>query len=87
MSDLRTGGDAVGSARRHAPDVIDLREEGALQPAVTGGKAAALARAVRAGIDALPGVVLTTTFSAGRRPRSACARPPSGAGGLRPRRR
>ena len=32
--------------------MIDLREEGALQPAVTGGKAAALARAVRAGIDA-----------------------------------
>jgi pyruvate,water dikinase len=63
MSDLRTGHDAVGTARRHAPDVIDLREEGALQPAVTGGKAAALARAVRAGIDALPGVVLTTTFS------------------------
>ena len=87
MSDLRTGGDAVGSARRHSPDVIDLREEGALQPAVTGGKAAALARAVRAGIDALPGVVLTTNFSQAVDHGQRRARPPSGARSLRARRR
>ena len=63
MSDLRTGDDAAGRARRPRHDVIDLRDDAALQPAVTGGKAAALAQAVRAGIDTLPGVVLTTRFS------------------------
>src|SRR3954471_11311174 len=64
MSDLRTGEGAVGSgARTSSPDVIDLRDDSALSSSVTGGKAAALARAVRAGIDTLPGVVLTTRFS------------------------
>ena len=87
MSDLRTGGDAVGSARRHSPDVIDLREEGALQPAVTGGKAAALARAVRAGLDDAAGRRPHHRLLGGGRPRPARARPPSGAGGVRTGRR
>jgi pyruvate,water dikinase len=45
------------------PFVVDLGEEAALDVALTGGKSAALARATRGGIAALPGVVLTTAFS------------------------
>ena len=43
--------------------VLDLREDDALDPAVVGGKAAALARAARGGLTPLPGMVLTTAFA------------------------
>ncbi|HEX5094648.1 MAG TPA: PEP/pyruvate-binding domain-containing protein, partial [Acidimicrobiia bacterium] len=43
--------------------MIDLREEAALDPALTGGKSANLARAALGGLSTLPGVVLTTAFS------------------------
>src|SRR5688500_9986564 len=42
--------------------VVELDDEAALASALTGGKAAALARAAGAGLDTLPGVVLTTAF-------------------------
>lgn len=42
--------------------VVELPDESAVDPALTGGKAAALARAANAGIPTLPGVVLTTAF-------------------------
>jgi pyruvate,water dikinase len=45
------------------PFVVDLREPAAFDPALTGGKAAALARAANGGIATLPGLVLTTAFS------------------------
>jgi pyruvate,water dikinase len=45
------------------PFVVDLGDDAARQPAVTGGKAAALARGSTAGLATLPGVVLTTAFS------------------------
>jgi pyruvate,water dikinase len=64
MSDLRLdGNDADPRGYGAADPVIDLRDDASLEPALTGGKAASLARAARAGIDALPGVVLTTAFS------------------------
>src|SRR5688500_1916743 len=44
------------------PLVVELPDEPAVDPALTGGKAAALARAANAGIPTLPGVVLTTAF-------------------------
>ena len=43
--------------------VVDLRDAEARDPALTGGKAAALSAAAVAGLDTLPGVVLTTAFS------------------------
>ena len=56
----------VGSAPRDVaadrPLIVELGEEAAINPALTGGKAAALARAAAAGLDTLPGVVLTTAF-------------------------
>jgi rifampicin phosphotransferase len=45
------------------PFVVKLGDEAALDPALTGGKAAALGRAAGAGLATLPGVVLTTAFS------------------------
>jgi rifampicin phosphotransferase len=44
------------------PFVVDLSEEVAQDPSLTGGKSAALARGAAAGLDTLPGVVLTTAF-------------------------
>jgi pyruvate,water dikinase len=44
--------------------VVDLDSDAALDRGLTGGKAAALARAARAGLSTLPGTVLTTAFSA-----------------------
>jgi pyruvate,water dikinase len=44
------------------PFVVDLSEEAAQDPALTGGKSAALARGATAGLNTLPGVVLTTAF-------------------------
>ncbi|HEX6310692.1 MAG TPA: PEP/pyruvate-binding domain-containing protein [Acidimicrobiia bacterium] len=63
MSDVRVGTASrpVGSER---PVVIGLADEAAREPALTGAKAAALARGAAAGLDVLPGVVLTTAFSA-----------------------
>ncbi len=56
----------VGSAPRDVdadrPFIVELDDEAALAPALTGGKAAALARAATAGLATLPGVVLTTVF-------------------------
>jgi len=56
----------VGSAPRDVtadrPFVVELGDEAAREPALTGGKAAALARAAGAGLAVLPGVVLTTAF-------------------------
>ena len=43
--------------------VIDLRDDAARAPELTGSKAAALATAVASGLRVLPGVVLTTDFS------------------------
>lgn len=64
MSSGRTGSglaqeiDGAGAA-----DVIDLRADAATATALAGGKAAALATAMGAGIAVLPGVVLTTRFT------------------------
>ncbi|HYZ98382.1 MAG TPA: PEP/pyruvate-binding domain-containing protein, partial [Acidimicrobiales bacterium] len=44
------------------PLVVDLGDGAALDPALTGGKAAALARGAAAGLATLPGVVLTTAL-------------------------
>jgi phosphohistidine swiveling domain-containing protein len=59
--------DADAGAAPHTVEVerslvVGLDDEAALAPALTGGKAAALARAVGAGLATLPGVVLTTAF-------------------------
>jgi pyruvate,water dikinase len=43
--------------------VVDLADPEARDPALTGGKAAALSAAAVAGLDTLPGTVLTTAFS------------------------
>jgi pyruvate,water dikinase len=45
------------------PLLVELHDEAALDVTLTGGKAASLARAAGAGLDTLPGVVLTTAFS------------------------
>jgi rifampicin phosphotransferase len=58
--DLRT---APLLADRERPLVVALDEGVSLDAALTGGKAAALARASNAGLACLPGVVLTTAFS------------------------
>ena len=56
----------VGSAPRDVaadrPFIVELSDEAAIDPALTGGKAAALARAAGARLDTLPGLVLTTAF-------------------------
>ena len=43
-----------------APFVVDLRDDAATRPGVAGAKAAALARALAAGLPVLPGFVITT---------------------------
>jgi pyruvate,water dikinase len=67
MSDLQSGSTPVPRGAPEAtstnPLVVDLRDDAALDPVAVGGKAAALARAARAGLDVLPGVVLTTAFT------------------------
>jgi rifampicin phosphotransferase len=55
----------VGEGRREQPFVVDLRDPLALDPGLTGSKAAALAKAANAGLDTLPGAVLTTAFTEG----------------------
>ncbi len=59
--DLRTAPLVTGGDRR--PLLVALDDAAALDPALTGGKAAALARGRTAGLASLPGVVLTTGFS------------------------
>jgi rifampicin phosphotransferase len=49
----------VESAR---PFVVDLADEAARDTGLTGGKSAALAQGAAAGLNTLPGVVLTTAF-------------------------
>jgi phosphohistidine swiveling domain-containing protein len=58
--DARSTALVAGTER---PLVVSLSDETASDPALTGGKAAALARGSIAGLDALPGLVLTTAFS------------------------
>jgi rifampicin phosphotransferase len=58
--DLRTDPHVAGTER---PFVVALDDAAALDPSLTGGKAAALARARTVGLPSLAGVVLTTAFS------------------------
>jgi rifampicin phosphotransferase len=53
---------APRTAEAERPFIVELEDEAALEPALTGGKAAALARARSARLATLPGVVLTTAF-------------------------
>ncbi|HET6773645.1 MAG TPA: PEP/pyruvate-binding domain-containing protein [Acidimicrobiales bacterium] len=59
-----TAGDPLGGRAAVGLLVVGLDDARALEPALTGGKAAALARAAAAGLRTLPGVVLTTAFCA-----------------------
>lgn len=52
-----------GDGRRSPPLVVPLDDPQATDVSLTGGKAAALARATTAGLHPLPGVVLTTALS------------------------
>ena len=49
---------------RLGPELVTLSDERATDVSLTGSKAAALAMAAVAGVDTLPGVVLTTAFTA-----------------------
>jgi phosphohistidine swiveling domain-containing protein len=62
MSDSDVIAESPG-VRPDVPFVVGLQDEAARDPAVTGGKASALARGATAGLSTLPGVVLTTAFS------------------------
>jgi rifampicin phosphotransferase len=59
-ADLRTVSRVAETER---PWIVDLSDVAAVDPTLTGGKAAALARGTAAGLACLPGVVLTTAFS------------------------
>jgi pyruvate,water dikinase len=61
MSDSELIADSP-AVRAELPLVVDLSDVAALDPVLTGGKAAALAKGRSAGLDTLPGVVLTTAF-------------------------
>ena len=61
MSDVHAG-TASPAAETDRPFIVELGEGAASEPALTGGKAAALARGSVAGLATLPGVVLTTAF-------------------------
>jgi len=55
---------SVGAGRDEMSTfLLGLRDPAALDARLTGGKAAALAKAAIAGLDTLPGVVLTTALS------------------------
>jgi phosphohistidine swiveling domain-containing protein len=62
MTDAQAG-TAPRTLEDERPFVVELGDDAALDPALTGGKAAALARAASAGLATLPGVVLTTALS------------------------
>jgi rifampicin phosphotransferase len=55
---------ATDSVDLEAPLVVDLSDEAAVDPALTGGKGSALAAAARAELPTLEGLVLTTAFTA-----------------------
>ena len=59
QGDVRTAAHVADTER---PLVVDLNDAVAIDPTLTGGKAAALARGRNAGLASLPGVVLTTAF-------------------------
>jgi pyruvate,water dikinase len=59
----RSGRDPRAASERDG-FVVDLRDQAALDRALTGSKAASLAAAATHGLDVLPGVVLTTVFCA-----------------------
>lgn len=61
MTDAQLG-TARPTSEAERPFIVELDDEVALDPSLTGGKAAALARAGTAHLDILPGVVLTTAF-------------------------
>jgi phosphoenolpyruvate synthase/pyruvate phosphate dikinase len=61
MADARVGS-APRTVEVERPFIVELDNEVARDPLLTGGKAAALARAATAGLATLPGVVLTTAF-------------------------
>jgi rifampicin phosphotransferase len=61
MADARVGS-APRTVEVERPFIVELDNEAARDPLLTGGKAAALARAATAGLATLPGVVLTTAF-------------------------
>jgi phosphohistidine swiveling domain-containing protein len=56
-------GGSVDDGRLDRPLIVGLHDAGALDGRLTGSKAAALSTAAAAGLDTLPGVVLTTAFS------------------------
>lgn len=60
---VSTSGPVSGPAPSR-PLVVTLGDPAVVDPALAGGKAAALAQAGRAGLSILPGTVLTTTFTA-----------------------
>ena len=62
MSDMTIGSSSTTVAS-DVPFVVALDDPAARDPALTGGKAAALARGRAAGLATLPGVTLTTAFS------------------------
>jgi pyruvate,water dikinase len=62
MTDPGLVADSEGAATE-VPFVVDLHDDAAREPALAGGKAAALARGASADLATLPGVVLTTAFS------------------------
>jgi phosphohistidine swiveling domain-containing protein len=62
MSDVHVRSAPQPAVAGDRPLVVALADEVAFDPALTGGKAAALARGASAGLDTLPGVVLTTAF-------------------------
>ena len=59
QGDVRTAAHVADTER---PLLVDLNDAVAIDPTLTGGKAAALARGRTAGLASLPGVVLTTAF-------------------------
>jgi pyruvate,water dikinase len=61
----RDGCPAGPGPSEDAPPLVPLHHPSALDPAVAGNKAAALARALRLRLPVLPGAVLTTTAPAG----------------------
>jgi pyruvate,water dikinase len=69
LAKVRVVDSATDEESRCAPDgdmerfVLDLRDPAALDARLTGSKAAALAKAAIAGLNTLPGVVLTTALS------------------------
>src|SRR6266508_5105967 len=61
MKGTRLGGGSP-TVKTERAFVVDLADDAAHEPALTGGKAAALAQGIAAGLSTLPGVVLTTAF-------------------------